>query len=101
MQNEMAEEHMCSSRTSGPGLEEGKLDYLHCDCPYSPFQFITKHDGMFANLFSQLQLKLLSRTLKKKKKKSSIVLTLEKTVIAVLLEEFGILIDFRIRQIFL
>lgn len=67
MQNEMAEEHMCSSRTSGPGLEEGKLDYLHCDCPYSPFQFLTKHDGMFANLFSQLQLKLLSGTLKKKK----------------------------------
>lgn len=63
----MAEERMCSSRTSGPGLEEGKLDYLHCDCPYSPFQFLTKHDGMFANLFSQLQLKLLSRTLKKKK----------------------------------
>lgn len=100
MQNEMAEEHMCSSRTSGPGLEEGKLDYLHCDCPYSPFQFLTKHDGMFANLFSQLQLKLSSCTLKKKKK-SSIVLTLEKTVIAVLLKEFGILIDFRIRQIFL
>lgn len=99
MQNEMAEEHMCSSRTSGPGLEEGKLDYLHCDCPYSPFQFLTKNDGMFANLFSQLQLKLLSRTLKKKK--SSIVLTLEKIVIAVLLKEFGILIDFRIRQIFL
>lgn len=68
MQNEMVEEHMCSSRTSGPGLEEGKLDYLHCDCPYSPFQFLTKHDGMFANLFSQLQLKLSSCTLKKKKK---------------------------------
>lgn len=55
---------------------------------------------MFANLFSQLQLKLLSRTLKKKKN-ASIVLTLEKIVIAVLLKEFGILIDFRIRQIFL
>lgn len=62
----MAEEGMCSSRTSGPGLEEGKLDYFYCDYPYSPFQFLTKHDDIFANLFSQLQLKLFSHTLKKK-----------------------------------
>lgn len=66
MENKMAEESMCSSRTSGPGLEEGKLDYLHCDRPYSPFQFLTKHDGMFANLCSQLQLKLAHSKKKKK-----------------------------------